>query len=210
MYLSPRLPIPSWTRSWPDAAVRQVGAPQCFGVRRRSGVRGNGGGSDYVYHPLLPFIRANRVHQFGVEFLATSKNAKATDTVAKKAAATCPECAASIATMAKRMRDAPTGTFTSAGPDEDYGPSERTRNPQRVAILIDKGCGSSCEQFALDARRHFKVKLFGRPIFGSLDLAPFPRRNIQITSRRPVTWPSPHGARLTGGDPSIWRPRAAL
>jgi len=132
-------------------------------------VRGNGGGSDYVYHPLLPFIRANRVHQFGVEVLATSENAKATDTVAKKAAATCPECAASIAMMAKRMQDAPTGTFISAGPDQDYDPSERTRNPQRVAILIDKGCGSSCEQFALDARRHFKVKLFGRPTFGSLD-----------------------------------------
>jgi hypothetical protein len=132
-------------------------------------VRGNGGGSDIVYYPLLPFVRANQVHQFGVEYLATPENAKSMDATAKKVASTCPECAASIATMAKRLQDAPSGTFISAGPDEDYVPREVTRNPQRVGILIDRHCGSSCEQFALEARRHFKVKLFGRPTFGSLD-----------------------------------------
>lgn len=132
-------------------------------------VRGNGGGSDAVYYPLLPFVRANQVHQFGVEYLATPENAKSMDSTAKNLAATCPECAASIATMAKRLQDAPSGTFISAWPDQDYDPREVTRNPQRVAILIDRRCSSSCEQFALDARRHFKVKLFGRPTFGSLD-----------------------------------------
>jgi len=150
-------------------------------------VRGNGGGSDYVYSPLLPFIRANQVRQFGVEFLATPENAKSTDTTAKKAAATCPECAASIATMAKRLQDAPSGTFISAGPDENYDPRDVTRNPQRVAILIDRRCGSSCEQFALDARRHFKVKLFGRPTFGSVD----------YSNLRPTDLPS--------GKRQIWR-----
>jgi peptidase S41-like protein len=147
-------------------------------------VRGNGGGSDYVYSPLLPFIRANRVHQFGVEFLATLENVKATDTVAKEVAATCPECAASITTIAKRMQDAPAGTFVSAGPDQDYDPSDVTRNPQRVAILIDRRCGSSCEQFALDARRHFKVKLFGRPTFGSLDYSNLRPTDLPSGKRR--------------------------
>lgn len=150
-------------------------------------VRGNGGGSDYVYQPLLPFVHANQVHQFGVEYLATSENAKSTDSVAKALAATCPECAAPIAAMAKRMHDAPSGTFISAGPDEDYDPKEVTRNPQRVAILIDRRCGSSCEQFALDARRHFKVKVFGRPTFGSLD----------YSNLRPTDLPS--------GKRQIWR-----
>ena len=107
-----------------------------------------------------------------------------TDTEAKAAAATCPECAASIATMAKRMRDAPSGTFISAGPDQDYDPGEVTRNPQRVAILIDRRCASSCEQFALDARRHFKVKLFGRPTFGSLDYSNLRPTDLPSGKRR--------------------------
>jgi hypothetical protein len=147
-------------------------------------VRGNGGGSDYVYQPLLPFIRSNRVHQFGVDFLATPENAKSTDTTAKKVAATCPECAAPITAMAKRLQDAPAGTFVSAGPDQDYDPSDVTRNPQRVAILIDRRCGSSCEQFALDARRHFKVKLFGRPTFGSLDYSNLRPTDLPSGKRR--------------------------
>jgi hypothetical protein len=150
-------------------------------------VRGNGGGSDSVYQPLMPFVRANPVHQFGVEFLATPENVKSTDSVAKKVAESCPECAASIAAMAKRMQDAPAGTFVSAGPDEDYDPGEVTRYPQRVAILIDRRCASSCEQFALDARRHFKVKLFGRPTFGSLD----------YSNLRPTDLPS--------GKRQVWR-----
>ena len=147
-------------------------------------VRGNGGGSDIVYYPLLPFIRANQVRQFGVEFLATPENAKSTDTAAKKDTETCPECAASMAAMAKRMQDAPPGTFISAGPDEDYRSGEVTKNPQRVAILIDKHCGSSCEQFALDARRHFKVKLFGRPTFGSLDYSNLRPTDLPSGKRR--------------------------
>jgi hypothetical protein len=150
-------------------------------------VRGNGGGSDYVYSPLMPFVRANRVHPFGAEFLATPENAKSTDTSEKTVAATCPECAASIATMAKRLQDAPPGTFISAGPDQDYDPGDVTRNPQRVAILVDKRCASSCEQFALNARQHFKVKLFGRPTFGSLD----------YSNLRPTDLPS--------GKRQIWR-----
>lgn len=150
-------------------------------------VRGNGGGSDVVYYPLLPFVQANQVHQFGVEFLATPENARSTDILAKEAAATCPECAASLAAMAKRMQDAPSGTFISAGSDEDFSPRGVTRNPQRVAILIDRHCGSSCEQFALDARRQFKVKLFGRPTFGSLD----------YSNLRPTVLPS--------GKRQIWR-----
>ena len=150
-------------------------------------VRGNGGGSDAVYQPLMPFLRANPVHQFGVEFLATPENVKSTETMAKEVAETCPECAASIAAMAKRMQDAPPGTFVSAGPDEDHFPAEVTSNPQRVALLIDRRCGSSCEQFALDARRHYKVKLFGRPTFGALD----------YSNLRPTDLPS--------GKRQIWR-----
>jgi hypothetical protein len=36
------------------------------------------------------------------------------------------------------------------------------RRPSRVAILIDGGCVSTCEEFVLAARQSFSVKLIGR------------------------------------------------
>jgi hypothetical protein len=36
-------------------------------------------------------------------------------------------------------------------------------NPRRIAVLIDRGCGNSCEEFVLAVRQSFKVKTFGRP-----------------------------------------------
>ena len=41
--------------------------------------------------------------------------------------------------------------------------------PQKVVILTDKNCGSSCEQFVLDARQNPRVVTMGRPTTGALD-----------------------------------------
>ena len=41
--------------------------------------------------------------------------------------------------------------------------------PQKVVILIDKDCGSSCEQFVLTAQQNPRVVTMGRPTYGALD-----------------------------------------
>src|SRR5690606_6289341 len=43
--------------------------------------------------------------------------------------------------------------------------------PNRVAILINEYCGSTTEQFLLDAKQSGKVKLYGRSTYGALDFS---------------------------------------
>lgn len=42
-------------------------------------------------------------------------------------------------------------------------------NPRRIAILINKDCGSSAEEFLLRAKESKKVVLLGQPTSGTLD-----------------------------------------
>jgi C-terminal processing protease CtpA/Prc len=48
---------------------------------------------------------------------------------------------------------------------------EISEYPTRVGILINEGNGSTDEQFLLEAKQSFKVKLFGRPTKGVLDIS---------------------------------------
>jgi C-terminal processing protease CtpA/Prc len=67
-----------------------------------------------------------------------------------------------------------------------YGREQRPEphRPARVAILIDGRCASSCEQFALDARQSFSVKLIGQHASGSLDSANVRPHDLPSGKRR--------------------------
>ena len=85
------------------------------------------------------------------------------------------------------MDRAPPGTFIPIPGEpavEIVEPEKVTRYPQRVAVLVDKRCGSTCEEFLLVARQSFKVKLFGQSSAGSLD----------YSNLRPFTLPQASGS----------------
>jgi C-terminal processing protease CtpA/Prc len=72
------------------------------------------------------------------------------------------------------------------------------KRPQRVAVLIDKTCGSSCEQFILAMRQSWNVKPMGRRTWGALDysnLRPHPlpsgQRVLLYATSRSVRLPHP-------------------
>jgi C-terminal processing protease CtpA/Prc len=100
-----------------------------------------------------------------------------------------------------RMRKAVPGTYVAMedGGAMSYGHVERLEphRPLRVAILIDGGCGSSCEQFALEARQSFSVKLIGQRTFGSLDYSNLRPHDLP-SGRRRLWYATTRSTRIPG------------
>lgn len=134
-------------------------------------VRVNNGGSDSTYEKLMRFVLDTELPKNGVEFLATPANIKAQEDVC--ALTSNPKaCQDDLASVISAMRAAPVGSFVVKGGKrtvfKQLAQSEPVK-PARVAILTDRRCGSSCEQFVLEARTSPRVKVLGRPTLGSID-----------------------------------------
>jgi hypothetical protein len=133
-------------------------------------VRDNGGGADGTYKPLLGWLLDGELPHHTVEFLVTPDNIKRQEEV-------CPQlsnpaaCMTSLGPVIEAMRAAKPGTYVMKGTERiSYDKvALEPKRPARVAILIDRDCGSTCEQFVLEARTSFRVKLVGRPTYGALD-----------------------------------------
>jgi len=67
---------------------------------------------------------------------------------------------AQIRTGLGRMR-AHLSQFVEMFPAADHRQDTIFRLPRRVAVLVDRGCASSCEDFVLEARQSHKVVVVG-------------------------------------------------
>lgn len=134
-------------------------------------VRGNGGGADSSYTPLLPWILENETQDIGASWLVTPDNIKGQRSLCARFAPGDAECISSLEDAAGRMESKPAGSFVPQGdgPLITYSPAEKHPYPQKVALVIDQGCGSSCEEFVLKLRQSFNVKTVGTRTYGSLD-----------------------------------------
>lgn len=135
-------------------------------------LRNNGGGSDFVYDPIVPYLYTRPIVSISAEMRSSPDNIALRQAVAEELKANSPETAAEIERQNKEMRKRP-GQYV---PQEtrQFGIDRRASvlpNPRRVAVLID-GAGSSGEEFLLMARQSRKVTLFGqRNSAGILDFA---------------------------------------
>jgi C-terminal processing protease CtpA/Prc len=139
-------------------------------------IRGNGGGSDFSFSNIIPYLKTNEINVTGVEYLSTIlNNQRMMDFVTK------PEykdfsnkqkewAKKSFDTLQKHL-----GEFVlldESFEDDDTNTADTILTfPKQVGIIIDGGVGSSAEQFLLAAKQSKKVKLFGTSTFGSLDIA---------------------------------------
>jgi hypothetical protein len=134
-------------------------------------LRGNGGGSDNSYTALLPFLYTNPIRQVGVEYRSTPLNNQSLLSIAQNPAY--DEnlrrfYSAGFDTLQKHM-----GEFVKLHKESVTFDTIKTvfKKPLKVAILIDYYTGSSAEQFVVDARQSLRVKVFGKPTLGSLDMS---------------------------------------
>jgi hypothetical protein len=129
-------------------------------------LRDNGGGSDFNFRHLIPLIYTNPIRNVGTMALATNDNLRAHEALIGEM-----EMAEE---QAARFRDWIGRVSTVRGgwyefPDETIEHPAVLERPRSVAILVNRGCASSCEQFLLAARQSTKVTMFGDRSAGILD-----------------------------------------
>jgi hypothetical protein len=130
-------------------------------------LRDNGGGSDNLWGPLIPYLYTHPIKFIGVDILATEttitgwKKYLEDENLSK-------ENMASIKDIILKMENAP-GQWVNIGDDVIDSSMKPKAFPAKIVVLINKWCGSSTEEFLLAARQSDKVILVGENTIGNLD-----------------------------------------
>ncbi|RZK55754.1 MAG: hypothetical protein EOO59_10315, partial [Hymenobacter sp.] len=164
-------------------------------------VRGNGGGSDGSYRSLAPYLYTGPVEVVGLQLLSTAENNR------KYSGELYPHMSAHEKRYYARLRrrlDARLGQFVNqAGrrPSRFFRVKRGQQHPEvtRVAILQNKGCGSTTEQFLLLARQSRKTTSFGTNSYGALDYANMQFAPLPCYSLR-LGWATSRSFRLQRGE----------
>jgi hypothetical protein len=121
-------------------------------------VRGNGGGYTGSYRRVSDLLYANPLHSPGVDVLSSEANIEFI-----RGFLAVPEMSADTAlfrAVIARM-ESHLGQFVEMASDSVVRRDSIYPMPRRVAILIDRRCASSCEDFVLEARQSRKVTVLG-------------------------------------------------
>lgn len=134
-------------------------------------IRRNRGGSDYSYENLLPFIHTSPIRSVGVEYKSTPLNNEAmlmiaNDTLFNRQ--TREWYKKSYDNLQKNIGEY---ILLTNKPVTIDAINIKSKAPLHIAILTDNSTGSSAEQFVLDAKQSSKVKIYGKPTLGSLDIS---------------------------------------
>jgi len=134
-------------------------------------LRNNGGGSDASYEKIIPYLYTNPIRGLGVQYLSTELNNKRMVDFMNDSDWSEEDKEWAKKGLEKLNRNI--GKFVNIN-DEIVSIDTLDTvlpQPEKVAILINGNCGSTTEQFLLEAKQSKKVKLFGVTTLGSLDIS---------------------------------------
>ena len=158
-------------------------------------VRGNSGGSDAAYTPLMKYVYSGPYEVVGTEVLATDDNAAAWRRILPQIPQELTSTRRQINDAIDRMLRARAGAWVELAPDRTVTMDEILPLPRRVSVFFDDRCASSCEQFLLAARQSRKVTTYGQTSAGVLDYANV--RFVQLPSKtRALAWATTRSRRL--------------
>ncbi|MGK5024146.1 S41 family peptidase [Janthinobacterium sp. RB2R34] len=195
------LTLPSFFPQYAKAIADLLASKHSELTHRRNwiiDVRRNNGGDDSTYASLLPWIASGESVNMGVEWLSTPANIAGQETICALYAPGNASCMKHMAQAVTRMRSVQPGQFVAQSADGPmaYAPfSSQQGQPARVAVLVDRDCGSSCEQFLLSVRQSFRVKLIGRNSNGALDYSNL-RMQALPSGLRQIAYATSRSARL--------------
>jgi len=130
-------------------------------------LRGNGGGADFAYGPLLPYVYTDPVKEIGVSLWSTEANINGWKKYLDDK--DLPDENRKEITGIIQQLEANKGKWVSTSDDELISNYKKLPSPSKIVILIDKGCASTTEQFLLFARQSSKVIFMGQSTSGTLD-----------------------------------------
>ncbi len=130
-------------------------------------LRGNGGGGDFSYTPILPYIYTDPIHEIGADLYATEANISGYKKNLDDKDMPENERISLEKTIA--YMEANKGKWITKSTDNVMSNYKKLPEPIKVVVLIDKGCASTTEQFLLAARQSSKVILMGENTSGTLD-----------------------------------------
>ncbi len=133
-------------------------------------IRYGTGGADAAYEEIMAYLYTNPMRGVGVKLYATELNALAYEGYAKEYTDTAD--INRLNGIAKNMR-ANIGKFITTSDQHYYTTSYDTvmPYPKKVGIICNHNNGSTDEQFLIDAKQSRKVKVFGIPTGGMLDVS---------------------------------------
>ena len=146
-------------------------------------LRNNGGGADFAYTPILPYIYTGPIIGIGNDIWATPDNANRLLKYLEDP--NFPEDEKNATKeLSNRMKQS-AGNFIMNAEDDTMKMDKVEPNPKRVAILINENCASTTEEFLLVAQQSKKVTLMGEHSYGELDYsnlleAPSPCKEISL------------------------------
>lgn len=131
-------------------------------------VRNNGGGSDVTYGELIQYLYTGKITLINNSIWSSPDNIQKFKNILSD-----PEYPESgkgyIRGLVKKLESNPNSFVKKE--DNVIRRVRSLSEPKRVIVLMNKGCGSSCEEFVLAARQSKKVILMGENTAGVLDYA---------------------------------------